>query len=160
MKILIVYYSRDGHTRTIAKEMSSILAADIEEIREMKKRKGIIGWLSAGQDSFLKRTVVIENSVIDPTNYDLVIIGTPVWAWTMSPGVRAWLKKYGKNLKKVIFFVTMGGSGDKRTFADMTKLCANPPLLTASFIDKTIDTKWYQAELDKFLREIREKHPI
>jgi flavodoxin len=157
MKILVVYYSRDGHTRNVAKEISSTLAADIEEIREITKRKGIIGWLLAGRDAFLRRKVTIENSMIDPTNYDLVIIGTPVWAWTMSPGVRAWLKKHGKSLKKVIFFATMGGSGDKQTFAHMKKLCAEPPLLTAVFIDKTIDTKWHQPLLDSFLQEIRGK---
>ena len=157
MKILVVYYSRDGHTRNVAKEISSTLAADIEEIREMKKRKGIIGWLFAISDALWRKSGAIEYSMIDPTNYDLVIIGTPVWAWTMSPGVRAWLKKYGKNLKKVIFFATMGASGDKRAFAHMEKLCAQPPLLTAAFIDKTIDTKWHQPQLDSFLQEIREK---
>lgn len=157
MKILVVYYSRDGHTRNVAKEISSTLAADIEEIREIKRRKGILGWLSAGSDALWRRLVTIEYSMIDPANYDLVIIGTPVWAWTMAPGVRSWLKKHGKSLKKVIFFATMGGSGDKRTFANMEKLCAQPPLLTAAFIDKTIDTKWHQPQLDSFLQEIREK---
>jgi len=157
MKILVVYYSLYGHTKTIAEEISSNLAADIEEIRELTSRKGVKGWLLTAIDSIFRRSVPIGSSMLNPSNYDLVIIGTPVWAFTMSCGVRSWLKKYGKNLKQVAFFATMGKNGDKSTFTAMENLCSKKPLLTTAFIDKTITTKWYQTQLDKFLREIREK---
>jgi flavodoxin len=157
MKILVVYYSRDGHTQALAKEISTALAADVEEIRELTSRHGKISWLSAMIDSGLRRSIPIVASMVDPANYDLVIIGTPVWSFSMSCAVRTWLKKYGKTLKQVVFFATMGGKGDKATFAGMKKLCAKSPLVTATFIDKTIATKWHQPELDSFLREIRER---
>jgi len=156
MKILVVYYSRDGHTRNVAKEIATTLAADVEEIREITSRKGIMGWITGAMGSFLRQSVALESSMVDPANYDLAIIGTPIWMYTMTPAVRAWLKKHGKKLKQVVFFATMGGKGDKNAFAGMEKLCAKAPLLTAAFIDKTIDTKWHQPQLDAFLQEIRE----
>lgn len=157
MKILVVYYSRDGHTKTVAQEIATSLSADIEEVRELTSRAGIKGWLLAGKDATLKKIVPIEESTIDPTIYDLIIIGTPIWAFTMSCGIRAWLDKHCKNLKQVIFFATMGSKGDKRAFADMEKLCGKSALLTASFIDKTIVKKEHKSQLDNFIKEIRNK---
>jgi flavodoxin len=51
MKALIVYYSRTGRTKKIAKEIQLGIKAEIEEIKDSKNRKGILGWLSAGRDA-------------------------------------------------------------------------------------------------------------
>lgn len=157
MKTLVVYYSRDGHTKIVAKEMAAALAADIEEIRELKSRKGIFGWLLAGHDASRKKPTEIATFNTDPNGYDLVIIGTPVWAFTMTPAIRTWLTKYGKNLKNVAFFATMGGSGDKRTFTKMEELCGRLPIITGSFIDKKVVHGEHKAKLDEFLQKLQEK---
>lgn len=158
MKVLVVYYSRDGHTRTVAKEIvAAIESADLYEIKELQSRAGIVGGLLACKDAILKKITAIEASTIDPSNYDYVIIGTPVWAFTMPSAVRSWITQHGKTLKNTMFFVTMGGSGDQRTFSHMTELCINKPLLTASFIDKEIDKGAYKQKLDSFVAEIKQK---
>ena len=56
MKNLVVYYSRTGRTKKIAKEIQERLNADIEEIHDVKNREGILGWLSAGRDAGTKKT--------------------------------------------------------------------------------------------------------
>jgi len=152
MKTLIVYYSRTGHTRTIARELADALQADLEEIRETKSREGMAGYISAGKDATLKKATPIEPTSIDPNTYDLVIIGTPVWAFTMASGIRTWLTEHGKNLKKVAFFATMGGRGDERTFARMQEL-SQAPIATATFIDKKIAKGEYKEELDEFVKK-------
>jgi len=48
MKILVVFYSRSGRTKKIAEAISDILKCDKEEIFDLKNRKGIPGFLSAG----------------------------------------------------------------------------------------------------------------
>ena len=151
MKTLVVYFSRDGHTRTVAQEIATALDADIEEIREFKSRKGILGWVTAIVDIMRKNPIHIKPTSIDPTIYDLVVVGTPVWGFTLSPGTRSWLAQHGKNLKKVAFFVTMGGSGDKRTFTNMEELCGQPPFAATAFIDKKIEKNEHKPELDVFL---------
>ena len=152
MPTLIVYYSRTGHTRTIARELADALQADLEEIRETKSREGMAGYISAGKDATLKKATPIEPTSIDPNTYDLVIIGTPVWAFTMASGIRTWLTEHGKNLKKVAFFATMGGRGDERTFARMQEL-SQAPIATATFIDKKIAKGEYKEELDEFVKK-------
>jgi flavodoxin len=157
MKTLIIYYSRDGHTKAIAEAAAKILHADIEEIKEIKSRKGIIAWLLAGRDACMKKPTEISSSYIDPAKYDLIIISTPIWAFTMTPAIRAWLNKHGRSLKKVAFIATMGGNGDKRAFKHMEELCGKPPVATATFIDKKIAKDEYKNELDAFLKQLHEK---
>jgi flavodoxin len=43
MKSLVVYYSRSGNTRFVAEQISEEIGADIEEIIDIKKRKGLLG---------------------------------------------------------------------------------------------------------------------
>jgi flavodoxin len=159
MEILVVYYSRDGHTRTAAETIAKALNAEIEEIQEVKSRKGMLGYLSAGKDAMLKTITEIKPFSKDPTQYDLVIIGTPIWGLTMACGVRSWLTQYGKDLKKVAFFATMGGAGDKRAFTQMEELCAKSPIATASFIDKKIERNEHQEKLETFIKVIEQVNP-
>jgi len=157
MKTLVVYYSRDGHTKIVVEEISKAVGADIYEIKETQSRAGIMGWILACKDAMLKKATAIEPSTIEPVNYDCVIVGSPVWALTIPSAVRSWFTQYGKSLKKTIFFVTMGGNGDKRAFSHMEALCAGKPLLTATFIDKEIAKGEHKAKLDVFIAQIKEK---
>jgi flavodoxin len=156
MRTLVIYYSRDGHTKTVAEAIAAALQADCEAIRETQTRDGIKGWLTAGRDATLKKDTAIEPTKFDPQNYDLVIIGTPVWAFTMASGVRTWLMQHGKNLKRVAFFATMGGMGDKRAFQHMQELSGNiTPIATASFIDKKIAANEHQSTLQEFIGKLK-----
>lgn len=152
MKTLIVYYSRTGNTRSAARALSQALAryggpsmpeehsgSDIDEISDTVNRDGVMGYLSAGRDATFKRTTEIEYAAdYNVGDYDLVLIGTPVWAFTMAPAIRTWLSIHGPEVKKAAFFCTMGGSGDKRTFEHMQELLGQAPLATLSLIDKDI----------------------
>ena len=75
MNVLIVYYSRTGTTRRIAEEIKNSLKGDIKEIRDVKSRSGIIGWLNAGKDAISKNLTKIENVNLNPSDYKVVIIG-------------------------------------------------------------------------------------
>ena len=154
MKTLVVYYSRGGHTKKVATEIARALTADLEEIQEIKSRDGVIGWLNAGRDATLKKLTDIEPATFDPADYDLVIIGTPIWAYTMASGIRTWLTSYGTKLNQVAFFATMGGSGDKRAFKHMEELSGKPPKATATFIDKLITQGTHESQLEIFINQL------
>lgn len=62
MKALVAFYSRTGNTKKLAEEISKILEADIEEIRDKKDRSGAIGWLFAGKDATSKETTELEKT--------------------------------------------------------------------------------------------------
>ena len=87
MKILIVYYSRTGTTKKIAEELSKNFNADLEEIVDKKNRAGAIGWVMSGRDNIKKALTEIEEVKNDPSQYDLVIFGSPNWVGTIAPAI-------------------------------------------------------------------------
>ena len=84
MKSLVVYYSRTGNTKFVAEEIAAEIGADIEEIVDLKSRAGTMGWLSAGRDATINRQTKIAETKRNPADYDLVVVGSPVWAWSPS----------------------------------------------------------------------------
>jgi len=126
-KTLVVYYSRTGTTRKVAQLIASTMECDIEEVRDARNRRGPIGFLLGGKDAFRKKLTTIEAVERDPADYGLVIVGTPVWASTMTPAIRTYITRYRERFPDVAFFLTTGGSGIKSTFDDMRELCGREP---------------------------------
>jgi len=116
MNALVTYYSRTGTTRKTAQAIADALRdagcdnVQSEEIVETRSRKGVFGFLGAGRDATLKRTAVIEPLQADVGSFDIVAIGTPVWAFTCATPVRAFCDQHGREAKQVAFFCTMGAT--------------------------------------------------
>jgi flavodoxin len=127
-KILLVYYSRTGTTKLIADDISAELRCDVEEIVDTKNRGGILGYLGAGRDAFFRRLTTLKPTRYDPANYDVIIVGTPVWNASVSAPVRTYLTAHKGDLKSVVFFCTYGGSGARRVFRQMADICRLEPL--------------------------------
>lgn len=122
MRVLVVYYSRTGNTKKVAEVISKTLKADLDEVVDLKNRRWLAGWIGGGRAAATKKLTEIKFKK-DPSKYDLVVIGTPVWAGNMVPAVRTYLTKH--KLRKVAFFATFGGREDK-TFEEMEKISSKP----------------------------------
>jgi flavodoxin len=107
MKSLVVYYTRTGNAKFVAETIAAELGSDIEEIVDQKKRAGPLGWVSAGRDSTQEKEAQIVPTKLSPQNYDLIIIGTPIWAWRPTPAIRTYLKQNDLSGKKIALFFTM-----------------------------------------------------
>lgn len=123
MDILVSFYSRTGNTRKVGKEIATYFDADIDEIIDEKDRTGILGWLAAAKDAYLKRSTKI-NFAKDPEHYELVIVGTPVWAGKVTPTIRTYLSKNSFN--NIAFFCTYGVDNEGDTFDMMQELTKSP----------------------------------
>ncbi|MBN2458884.1 NAD(P)H-dependent oxidoreductase [Candidatus Woesearchaeota archaeon] len=110
-KKLVVFYSRTGITRKVANAIAQELQAELEELVDKKSRKGIMGWLSGGRDAMKKILTELEPLEKDLSEYEIIVIGTPIWAGNMAPAARTFLSQNRGKLKKVAFFHTRGGSG-------------------------------------------------
>ncbi|MDX3968764.1 MAG: flavodoxin [Bradyrhizobium sp.] len=127
-RILVVYYSRTGTTRKVAQSLSAALSCDSEEITEAGSRNGIFGYLRSAMEARRQIPSRIAATVRDPSLYDLVVIGTPVWAWSLSSPVRAYLLANRSKLPAVAFFCTLGGAGSDQVFGQMRELVGKQPL--------------------------------
>ena len=108
MKSLVVYYSRTGKTKFVAETIAAQLGSDIEEIVDLKNREGKMGWMSATRDASSEKETQIASTKKNPNEYDLLIIGTPVWAFTLTPAIRTYIKKNDLSGKKIALFFTFG----------------------------------------------------
>ena len=151
MNVLVAYYSRSGLTRNLAENIAKTLDADLDEITDEKKRSGIFGWLKAGRDAFLEKKTDI-NYDKNPDSYDLIVIGTPVWAGRITPAVRTYLSECSP--EKVAFFATYGGSQGK-VFKNMESL-SKKPLNTLGVKMKNIKLKILQNKVETFCEKIKE----
>ena len=126
MKALVVYYSRTGNTKFVAEKIAQELGADIEEVIDKKKRNGTIGWLSAGRDAMRRSQTEIAETNKKPSEYDLIVAGTPNWANNPSPAIRTYLSKYDLAGRKVATFcVTDGVSGGEKVIEELRALIRN-----------------------------------
>lgn len=153
MKTLVVYYSRTNNTKKIAKEIASKLKCDIEELVDLKSRKGVIGYIRGGHEAMVKIHTELWDLKHDPSKYDLIIIGTPVWAGTVTPAVRTFIRDNKKKFKKIAFFCTMAGSTSQKTFTTMEKLCKKP-IVTLAVRSKKVKQDNYEEELERYIEQI------
>jgi len=147
MKTLVTFYSRTGNTRKIGEKIAATLRADMDEIIDKKNRKGIIGWISGGRDSFRKKYTEIEAKK-DPSKYDLAVVGTPIWTGSATPAIRTYLSR--NKFNKIAFFCSCGGSKGK-SFDEMEKLSKKPVAVLVLRQSESSDSKIKEfcAELKK-----------
>jgi flavodoxin len=156
-RVLVVYYSRSGYTRRIAEEIARTLAADICPIEEERARNGLPGYLRSGFEAVTRKEPPIVQLARDPRQYELVVIGTPVWGWSTSSPVRAFVTRYRDRLACVAFFCTMGGSGAQKVFMDLQQRAGHAPVATLGLTDGEIDAGTHVQKVERFVAAIRER---
>ena len=125
-KKLIVYYSYTGNTRKIAENIQKKLNCDILEI------KPVVPYSTDYQtvvdqeqnNSSAKKTPEIQDINTDLSKYDEIILGTPVWWYTIVPVIRTFLKENDLSGKTIKSFATNAGWLG-HTFQEIESLCPN-----------------------------------
>jgi menaquinone-dependent protoporphyrinogen IX oxidase len=151
MKCLVVYYSRTGITRTVARYVAEALGADVEELIDTKNRKGPLGFVIAGKDAALKRFVPIEPPKYNPADYDLAIIASPVWANTISSAVRAYLTEHGRDVPAAALLSTTHTSGVEESQNDMRSFLKCEVVATIGLRQKIVKRGEHLAAVDAFI---------
>lgn len=167
MRVLVVYYSRSGVTRKCCEAVADALRAAsddvevvVEELMDRARRGGMMGWLGGGRDAALRRPTEIEPVEADVGSFDLVVIGTPVWASTCTPAVRTFCQQLAADLDRVAFVATMGGRGDTGAYEEMSKLTGCDPVATLTLIDRRVradDAEDYLQPVEAFAADLTEK---
>ena len=108
MKVLIAYYSFTSVTRNVAGKIAEITGAQIEEITEVRRRVGAGGFLAGCFEVLFDRPARINPLKAEIGDYDLIVLGTPVWAGRPSAPVTAFLNTNAEKIKALALFITHG----------------------------------------------------
>lgn len=105
MKTLVVYYSRKGSNKYLANKIASDLQCDIEEIRP---RINIFLFF------LMNIHLGIKSLHYDLKEYDRIILCGPIWVGRFIAPLKSFVKRYSKNINKLIFVTCCGSEFSKK----------------------------------------------
>ncbi len=149
-KVLVIYYSLSGHTQAIAKHIQQLTDADIYEIKTQEKIN-TVPWfyLTLRRQLKNKDYPEIKGPLPDLKNYDTVIVGSPVWWYTVATPVLAFLEQTDFQGKRTVPFATQG-SNSGTFFEDFQANAKNATLLKGiSFNNIPMEENYQKAQENK-----------
>jgi flavodoxin len=160
MKTLVVFYSLQGNTRLIAENIAQAVNADILVLKPKTdiSPKGFIKYVWGGAAATMKTKPELLPWDTNIQKYDLIFIGTPVWAWTYAPALNTLFSTGSLSGKKTALFCCHGG-GKGGIFAKMEKaLTGNQVLGKIDFQDPlTNNTAINVGKAKEWAKEISDK---
>lgn len=126
-RVLIAYYSFEGHTEKVAEEIASRIRqdggeADLLQIRVKKEppHAGMGKFMVGGWMALSQKDPGILNEEIHLNGYDRIFLGMPVWAGRAPGAIAAFIRKAKPQGKDFYLFATSGGGEDKKTLSNTT----------------------------------------
>ena len=116
MKTLVVYYTLEGNTRFIAQKIAEATGADVLELRPKKetvKPHSLSKYFWGGKQVMMKEKPELLPFDLNPEDYDLLFIGSPVWAWNFTPPLGTFFSQVKLTGKKIALFCSCGGAKNK-----------------------------------------------
>ena len=139
----------------MAAALAEKLGAQIEELKDTVDRSGTGGYFLSGRDAATRRLTKLAPAKFNPADFDLVIVGTPIWAWNLSAPVRTYLTEQKNNFKKVVFFCTMGGSGDERAAQEAEQIIGQKFSAHLALTTREVVKNEFAEKVDKFISDIK-----
>jgi flavodoxin len=124
-KILTVYYSNNGNTKSVAENLYSIVGGDLKEIELVENYSNNIFTMSKLVRKQLKEGYLPQIKDIDISNYDIIFVGSPVWNFSISLPVKTFLKNNNFENKIIVPFFTCSGGVSKNRIINELKNFGN-----------------------------------
>lgn len=108
MKKLLVYYSKTGTVDKLAKMIAKKFGADLYQIKSQRIYAPDMwkAWDEAQEEIKAKKMPEINDDLPDLSSYDEIIVGGPVWGYSISNPIHAYLNQTNFQNKPVSAFWT------------------------------------------------------
>ncbi len=120
MNILMTYYSFSGNTDKVVNLWADKLKEEgLVVVQRLKPRQQITSFGAQCRAAFTRQRAELEDGIdYDASQYDLVVIGCPVWAFAPVPAMNTYLDRLnGLHGKRAIVLLTSGsGLGVRKCF--------------------------------------------
>jgi len=156
MKILIIYYSLDGHTRFVAGKIASISGGDLLELSTVKQLPGgnLVKHFWGGKQVITGEKPELLPFSKNPADYDLIFIGTPVWAFSYVPAFKTFFGRIKISGKKIALFCTNGGAPGATLKNLKKELSDNQMIGEQDFKNPFTDRNQSAAAVEKWVKEL------
>ncbi len=154
LRTLIVYYSLTGNTEKVAREMATHLNADLEPIEEVSPRRGALGHLRTLFEMIFRSTPRIKPSRKAIEDYDLVILGAPVWASSAASPMRAFIARECGRIDDFAVFCTEEGVGGEKANRQISAPCAKEAAARMIVLEKDVKSGAFKSQVAEFVEKI------
>jgi hypothetical protein len=152
---LIAYFSRSGTTAQIAEQLSRKLGADLDCIEPQLSYAHTGGYFRGILHSLLHRTPPIRHQR-NPSDYALVIIGSPVWAGHLSVPMRSYLHDQRGRLRRVAAFWVSGSGGPYPAVErDIAEMSGCKCIATQNFAEREVRAGAIETKLNALTASIQ-----
>ena len=152
-RMLVLYYSKTGNTRELARYIQKTTNADIAEISPVTPYPS-----DYNETVRLSRLELLtgRRNPIQPLNvqlqqYDSIFLGTPLWWGTLAIPVLQFLTQHSLEGKRVLPFSTNAGGNRDKIFDDLLLLCPKSDVRSPLAL-RAGDLKNAQSEVNAWLR--------
>ena len=153
-KVLVLYYSQTGVTKTVAEELQTRLGADIEAVQAVVPYDGdFMATIERSRQEMESGAFPdIEPLKVDVRDYDVVFLGFPIWFGTYATPIATLLNTTDFSGKKIVPFCTFGSGGLESSVKALTERLADSEILPGYGV-RAARIEAVPAELDRFLKE-------
>ena len=155
MKALVAYFSAEGNTARVAKELAESIGAELFEIRPREPYTAAdIKWTNpmarCNREKLGKKDVPVADTVPDFEKYGIVFLGFPIWYGAAPNVVNTFCKGYDWTGKRVAAFATSGGSGIGKTAEKLRPYVQGGTVADAKLCRSAAElTEWARALCEK-----------
>lgn len=146
-KVLVVYFSRTGTTKTVAKKIKKMTDGTMFRIQTKKKYPSDYDKMldTAQKEQDENARPALKKKVKSMKKYDIILIGFPIW-WGDAPmAVYSFLESHNLSGKTIVPFCTSGGTGIGGSVKNIKKVCKGIKVkkgLTANDVSDKKIKKW------------------
>lgn len=154
MRAAVVYYSRYGTTRTVARAIAAELGAEVREIKAVRE----CGFLGMGFRALFGIRMPIRPMDLDFAGADRIVLCTPIWAGKPANPVRTFLEEARLTGKRLAIVFTTGGGKTGRGLETVRELVAGKGVeVTRSgvIVTRTKDEEKLRAEARRFAETLK-----
>ena len=159
-RVLVIYYSLTGNTRSIAEMIQEKTGGDVFEIETVKDYPAAYSEIveEAKKELETGELPALKKSPPDMSSYDLILVGSPVWWYTVSTPVMNFLKQADFAGKEVSAFCTHEG-GIGKFFPHFKEQAKNAVVLEGLDLYKPRQGRKGEVDkaLDLWLSRLREE---
>jgi len=131
MKSIVIYYTLENSTKKAANIIATKLNADILELQPMKAYPtgSISKFFWGGKSVIFNQKPKLSTYHFNASTYDLIIIGTPIWAGTYTPPIQTFISENSLTDKKIALFSCHDGGGPKKCFQQLTSKLSSSEII-------------------------------
>lgn len=148
--VLVIVYSYTGTSRRAAQLLCSQQGWDMAEITDARPRSGTLGSWRCVLDSFFRRRPAIRYDGPPPSDFDAVVLVSPIWMLQLAGPMRSFVAQQRERLPDVAVLSVMGGQGAPNAAAEIGKLLGRAPILSAAVTMCEVDDGSCAARLQAF----------